>query len=230
MALFNADVVCRGCACTERVCRDGDRQIDRLPHTSDHIPGWTRANLLWSLSHINAHLHVLALWYLTNACMASWFPGSRWLGQGAFLLSPYSFLLVTWSTWSVCPHLSGHVLSGRGGCLRPFQYPNSKGPAWLRFPTTDVFWPKRHVGLSAILWHQLDVVVLFSFERAPCPKGKNKCEKGHYQCALGLFWFAFFFNKYLRKRFKLHHAKIGDRSLTPPFFPKARALKRNENL
>lgn len=94
------------------------------------------------------------------------------------------------SIWT-CPDT--HQLSGRGGCLRPFQDPNSKGPVWLRFPTTDVFWPKRHVGLSAILWHQLDVVVMFSFQRAPCPKGKNKCKKGQYTNVLwGWFGLLFF--------------------------------------
>lgn len=94
------------------------------------------------------------------------------------------------SIWT-CPDT--HQLSGRGGCLRPFQDPNSKGPVWLRFPTTDVFWPKRHVGLSAILWHQLDVVVMFSFQRAPCPNGKNKCKKGQYTNVLwGCFGLLFF--------------------------------------
>jgi len=68
----------------------------------------------------------------------------------------------------------------------------------------------------------------FISKELPLQREKNKCRTGVYTNVL-CGGFCFVFNEYLRKILKLQQAKIGDKSLTPPFSPKARAIKRNEH-
>lgn len=99
-------------------------------------------------------------------------------------------------------HTEPHHLSGRGGCLRPFKYPNSNGPVWLRFPTIDVFWPKSHVNLSALFFGISWIFRgCFIFKELPVRRKKTNVKLGYTPMCFVVF-LVFFFNKYLRKIFK----------------------------